>query len=64
MVLTLQSVIPTICFAQLVCQLKNMFFSGAMCVYNEISVCNWVQTGVRMGVKMVSYSEAHFLLEM
>lgn len=64
MVLILQAVVPDICFAQLICQLKNInTFSGAMHVDDGINVCNWVQTGVRTGVKVVSCSEARFLLE-
>ena len=59
------AVVPNICFAWLMCELKTInIFSGAMRADDGINVCNWVQTGVRMGVKMVLCSEACFLLEM
>lgn len=65
MVLISQAVVPNICLVQLICQLKNInAFSGVVCVDDGINVCNWVQTGVRTGMKVVSYSEARFLLEM
>ena len=64
-VFILQAVVPNICFAWLISLLKAInTFSGAMHVDDGISVCNRVQTGVRMGVKMVSGSEACFPLEM
>lgn len=61
MVFILRAVVPSICFAWLVWELKaTNAFSGAMRVDDGVNVCNWVQTGV----KVVLCFEARFLLEM